>query len=79
VVVGARVVEAAVVASGTVVALAFALDVGAAVAVFPEVDTDAPDEPGGVADAVGAALAAHDAVSIEKPTNSTEARRGRDV
>ena len=76
---GASVVGAAVVASGRVVELAFAVDPAAAVVAFPEVETPAPTELGGVAEAPGAALAAHDAASIEKPTNSTEARRGRGV
>ena len=76
---GAGVVGAAVVASGSVVESAFAMDPAAAVAAFPGVLAEAPNELGGVAEAVGAPLAAHDAVSIEKPTNSKEARRERGV
>ena len=79
VVAGASVVGAAVEAWGRVVEAAFAEDTGAAVVAFPDVETEAPTELGGAAEAVGAALAAHDAASIEKPTNSTEARRGKGV
>jgi hypothetical protein len=79
VVVGASVVGAVVVASGRVVEAAFAVDPGAAVVAFPEVETAVTTELGGVTEAPGAALAAHDAASIDKPTNSTEARRDKGV
>jgi hypothetical protein len=79
VVVGASVVGAAVVASGMVVEAAFAVDPGVAVVAFPVVETASPAELGGVARAIGAALAAQDAASIEIPTISMETRRGKGV
>ena len=79
VVAGASVVGAAVAAAGSVVEPAFAIGPAAAVAAFPGILAEAPNELGGVAEAVGAPLAAHDAASIEKPTNSTEARRAKGV
>jgi hypothetical protein len=79
VVVGGGVVGAAVVASGRVDEAAFAVDTGPAEAAFPDVETASPTELGGVARAIGAALAAQDAASIENPTNSMETRRGKGV
>jgi hypothetical protein len=68
-----------VVVGAGVVDAAFAVDPGAVVVAFAEVETAVPAELGGVTEAPGAALAAHEAASIEKPTNSTEARRDKGV